>query len=137
MEFPPHNATVTNIVHRLKVTNQDYRGSVYDYQEIVEQAAFAPRPAYKVFKTVFPAWDNEARKPARGNSFAFSTPDLYKEWLLHAFQITLEEPDPEKRLVFINAWNEWGEGAYLEPDRRYGYAYLQATSNALKQLRKG
>ena len=136
VEFPPHNVSMTNIVSRLQVTNRNYRGTVYDYREIVEQAASAQIPAYKVFKAVFPAWDNEARKPARGNTFAFSTPELYKEWLLHAFRITLTEHDPEKRLVFINAWNEWGEGAYLEPDRRYGYAYLQATADALKQLNK-
>ncbi|MDR2614029.1 MAG: glycoside hydrolase family 99-like domain-containing protein [Candidatus Accumulibacter sp.] len=60
------------------------------------------------------------------------TPAIYKEWLCHCLEYTRKHHAEQERLVFINAWNEWGEGAYLEPDSRYGYAYyLQATREAL------
>jgi hypothetical protein len=134
VEFPPHGVAVTNISHLLKISNRNYEGMVVDYKEVIEKTSSIVRPDYKLFKTVFPSWDNEARKPGRGYTFAFSTAELYKEWLLKAARFTLEEKDPEKRLLFINAWNEWGEGAHLEPDRKFGYAYLQATADALREI---
>lgn len=125
---------MTNIRDAVEVSNPNYAGSIYAYSEIIEKKISLRKTKYKVFRTIFPGWDNEARKPGNGNTFAFSSPALYKNWLIQTAKITLQEPDPEKRLIFINAWNEWGEGAHLEPDRKYGYAYLQATLDALKEI---
>jgi glycosyltransferase involved in cell wall biosynthesis len=61
-----------------------------------------------------------------------NTPNLYQKWLANAITDTLSGvSEPDRRLIFVNAWNEWAEGAHLEPDAANGYAYLQATRDAL------
>lgn len=60
-----------------------------------------------------------------------STPQMYGEWLRGACEYVLSHEAGEERLVFVNAWNEWAEGAHLEPDRHYGYAFLAETARVL------
>ena len=59
-----------------------------------------------------------------------------KKWLKDIIQWTKENNNKEEQIVFVNAWNEWAEGAHLEPDLKYGYAYLEATKEALEETRK-
>jgi lipopolysaccharide biosynthesis protein len=134
VEFPPHNCALRDIHRNLTFLNPDFDGRVYHYRDVIRQLSRSPRAAFPVWKTVFTGWDNEPRTPGRGQMFAFSTPGDYQEWLAAVGRIALKNPDPEMRLVFINAWNEWAEGTYLEPDRRFGYAYLDATAKALQSL---
>ena len=133
LEFPPHKVArnLNPINHELQVVNGQYAGYVVDYADLVESSVNWPAPAYPLFKGVAPSWDNEARKPGRGYTFANSTPALYQRWLEHAVDYAVSHPVEGERIVFVNAWNEWAEGAHLEPDRKFGYAYLQATRNAL------
>lgn len=133
IEFPPHklarnlpaiNATVEGL-------EPAFQGTIIDYQAVVARARHVVEGEYPLFRGVFPAWDNEARKPGRGYLFHGSTPARYRRWLEHSMEYARRNPVENEKVVFVNAWNEWAEGAHLEPDRRYGYAYLQATRDAL------
>ncbi|WP_188008916.1 glycosyltransferase WbsX family protein [Grimontia hollisae] len=73
----------------------------------------------------FPGWDNTPRKGMKGVVFDDSTPKNFERYLIS--QINKSQ---EGSMIFINAWNEWAEGAYLEPDTINGYSYLEAVTNA-------
>ncbi|GAB2497605.1 glycoside hydrolase family 99-like domain-containing protein [Arenimonas alkanexedens] len=134
MEFPPHKLAKTceAINHTLDIVNPDYQGHVVHYQSIVDSAKAWPDQGFPLIRTVFPGWDNEARRPGKGYTFAYATPDRYQDWLEYAVGYAERNPVAGERIVMVNAWNEWAEGAKLEPDRRFGHAFLQATRTALE-----
>ena len=66
-------------------------------------------------------WDNTPRRGRKGLVYTGASAEKFKETLCK-----LKQKIPEESFVFINAWNEWGEGAMLEPDKEEGYAYLEA-----------
>jgi hypothetical protein len=133
IEFPPHKLArdLPNVNDALPGLNPDFRGFAIEYQQIVEASRRWPEPDYDRVRGVFPGWDNEARKPQQGYMFVHRSPARYREWLRAAVAYARRRPVQGESLVFVNAWNEWAEGAFLEPDRRNGYAYLQATREAL------
>lgn len=79
----------------------------------------------KVYPGTFPQWDNTPRRSYKGLVYKNSSPELFKKNLIEIFK-TINHDD----FVFINAWNEWGEGAYLEPDVTNGYKFLEAIKQA-------
>jgi glycosyltransferase involved in cell wall biosynthesis len=137
IEFPPHKLArdCDAINHSLDIVNPDYQGHVVHYQSIVDSAKAWPDKGFPLIRTVFPGWDNEARRPGKGYTFAYATPDRYQDWLEFAVGWAERHPVAGERIVMVNAWNEWAEGAKLEPDRRFGHAFLQATRDALEAPR--
>lgn len=80
----------------------------------------------------FVDWDNTARYKNRATVFRGATPEKFLEWFGQLVKTMPKRKLPEK-LIFLNAWNEWAEGTYLEPDERYGLQYLEAVKNVLSQ----
>jgi lipopolysaccharide biosynthesis protein len=104
---------------------------VHRYDDLVERMLAKPPAAYKRFRCATPRWDNSARRATNSVIFRDSTPEAYERWLRRLVTDTNEAFHGEERLVFVNAWNEWAEGNHLEPDQRWGRAYLEATARAL------
>ncbi|WP_322513828.1 glycoside hydrolase family 99-like domain-containing protein [Rhodopseudomonas palustris] len=111
--------------------NPNFDGQVFDYHDLVRRSREFVEPNYLLFRSVCPSWDNQARRPGAGRTLIGADPDSYRDFLETVIdQTARRQPDPDKRIVFINAWNEWGEGAHLEPDRRFGFGNLEATKMA-------
>lgn len=132
IEFPPHK---TNIPFAQMDTyvNKNFVGTIFDCRDYVRKNEYTKENNPKLFKSVFPGWDNTARKAISNAAIFICPPESYKIWLKNIIKWTQKNHKEENRYVFINAWNEWGEGAHLEPDTHYGYAYLQATKEALEE----
>jgi glycosyltransferase involved in cell wall biosynthesis len=132
IEFPPNNTNPPLLDEKLALRNPHFKGTVYDWRAFVARSRDYRPPSYRLFRGVCPSWDNEARRPGRGVVFQHASPAGYREWLGNAIADTRRRiPGDEERLIFVNAWNEWAEGAHLEPDQRYGFAWLEATREAL------
>jgi lipopolysaccharide biosynthesis protein len=130
VEFPPHGGALS-FDEPLEITNAEFCGRLYDYARTAQAFQAALYPEQNFFRTVMPSWDNTARRQNDADIFVNSTPELYQRWLTEAIKETRELKFGDERLVFINAWNEWAEGNHLEPDKRYGHDYLEATGRAL------
>ncbi len=133
VQFPPHNILDEIRLKRVRSYRTDFRGSAFDYASIPSVIGrHLSQYDFPVIPCVFPSWDDTPRRTHKAVSFVESTPQLYAEWLATAAEHAVRKPVGGASIVAINAWNEWAEGAHLEPDQRFGHAYLRATAEVLR-----
>jgi len=119
------------IQHTLEVANPDFRGDVFDYRHLVSDSLAEPPAPCTIFRAAMTGWDNTPRRQHNATIFLNASPEIYELWMRGLVERTIAHRSVDQRLVFINAWNEWAEGAYIEPDQRHGLVYLEATRRAL------
>lgn len=126
-------------VPELKDTVQAYRpveGSVLDYGEVVahykQQVMDRSRP---LFRSLVPTWDNTPRYGSQAIMLHRFNTRHFQDWLEFLIADAEQHLTADRRFVIVNAWNEWAEGAHLEPDRYFGYGYLNAIGRALSARR--
>jgi hypothetical protein len=106
------------------------RPTLYDYDRVWEQIlAYKPGKHLPIFEGAFVDWDNSARYRTRATVYAGATPEKFGRYMHRLITKVAEKPVNEQ-FIFINAWNEWSESAYLEPDEKFGMAYLEALKRA-------
>jgi hypothetical protein len=101
-----------------------------DYTRYMSEFAARERPPWVEFPVVLPRWDNTPRTARRGVVFTGSTPAAYERFLRGELAATAQRHGADS-LVFVNAWNEWAEGAFLEPDEQWGRGFLEAHARAV------
>lgn len=107
---------------------------VYAYSRAMKY--FNPKNSDKVcYPIIVPNWDNSPRSGERAVIFTGSTPKLFKQHLEEALQITQINPRSQQ-IVMIKSWNEWAEGNYIEPDKKWGRAYLETMHQVLMEKEK-
>jgi hypothetical protein len=130
VEFPPHGENLPASACAVGGIKSGFGGQIVDYRAVVNRRLALPPPAFRLYRTAMAGWDNTPRLGRRATIFHGASPAAYEEWM-RALVAAARLGHPEHRLVFVNAWNEWAEGAHLEPDHRFGTGYLEATCRAL------
>ncbi|MDQ3510403.1 MAG: glycoside hydrolase family 99-like domain-containing protein [Pseudomonadota bacterium] len=132
VEFPPNLSNPANLTADQKLLNPQFEGQVLDWRELAADYASREMPEYPLYPGVNAGWDNEPRRSGKGRVYLHASPRRYRDWLQATITTRLAKVAVPDRLVFVNAWNEWAEGAVLEPDAGLGHAWLEATRRALR-----
>jgi hypothetical protein len=125
VQFPPHN--VRDLLEPpIEGLRPGFRGKVFDYTQVVAHALAEPEVRHRRYPGLMLAWDNSARRGDDAHIYSGFEPGTFELWLEHSARHTEAQFPEGERYVFINAWNEWSEGSYLEPDYHWGRAALEA-----------
>lgn len=96
----------------------------YEYRDAIKVLLGEESRNKNVIPTLFPNWDHSPRSKGKTLVLHDSNPALFREHVKYSLDMVKDKPE-EERLIFIKSWNEWAEGNYMEPDRRYGRQYLE------------
>jgi glycosyltransferase involved in cell wall biosynthesis/SAM-dependent methyltransferase len=138
VQFPPLLTDTPNLAGNPQLeVPASFRGFIFDYRKLVEISLGHLAADRQLLPGICPSWDNTARRLERGTSWLNASPASYQRWLGQLVRHVRTNLPAAERFIFINAWNEWAEGCHLEPDKKHGYAWINATRAALDTRRAG
>ncbi len=98
--------------------------TIFDYDKVWQNILKRKPCNINIYPGAFTSWDNTPRKGNKSWIFFESTTKKFKKYFKKQVEHALN--DYHANYIFINAWNEWGEGAHLEPDKKNKLGYLKA-----------
>ena len=102
--------------------------NIIDYGDAINSFYDPIMNKENVFPTLIPNFDHTPRSGKFGKLYCNSTPEKFANHANRILQaVKLKKPDFQ--VVFLKSWNEWGEGNYMEPDIKWGKAYIKALAN--------
>lgn len=136
IEFPPHTPRNSSIeINKYAFYDNSKPSYIFNYNEIIDgYLSKTFQHKLPVYKTATLRWDNSARKNINWMNYINFSPELFYKWISGIIQYTKNNTLLHDKFFFINAWNEWAEGTYLEPDRITGYTNINTLSKALYEL---
>ena len=102
---------------------------IYTYDWVWKNTLKNAKKGKRAYSGCIVTYDDTPRRGKNATVITGSTPEKFEKYLSKLLDISSKKG---KEYVFLTAWNEWGEGAYLEPDETYGYQYLEAAERAIK-----
>ncbi len=122
---------VKRILH-INTSSCGNKGEILDYDKLWEKILQLRPDDDKTIPGAFVDWDNTPRRSGRGTVYFGASPQKFKRYFRQLVLNTRKYYKQDK--IFVFAWNEWGEGGYLEPDEKFGYGYLEAIRDVLMEM---
>ncbi len=104
----------------------------YRYGDIVRRFYTPADRRLDVYPQLLAGWDRSPRAGRRAIVYDGRNPRDFEAAARLCLDCVKEKP-PERRIIFLNSWNEWGEGAYMEPDQAFGTQFLDALRRCLTE----
>ena len=123
-EFPPHGTRAPTINEQIPWL-APFHGSAHDYELVVIEQLARVEPHFPIFRSAMVSWDNTARRGTSARIYTNASPPAFEIWLSELVKRAKCRGLASDKLIFVNAWNEWGEGTHLEPDNKFGRAWLE------------
>ncbi len=123
MECVNRRPFLKKAVQRIKI-NLFKHPRVFRYAEAARWFVGPEDTRDDIIPTIYSGWDHTPRSGCEGTVFSHYTPDVFERHVKQVLRAVENKPASLK-IVFVKSWNEWGEGNYMEPDRRYGLQFLE------------